>query len=75
MESALMISPLNLAPISMANFDFPVPVAPRITTTGNRRKTDDMGAAIMVLTSFENCALLRDKIFNFHHVLSKVALS
>lgn len=36
MESALIISPLNLLAISNANLDFPVPVAPKITTTGTR---------------------------------------
>ena len=36
MESVLIISPLNLLPISSANFDFPVPVAPRIKITGTR---------------------------------------
>ncbi len=29
-----MISPLNILAISNASFDFPVPVAPKITTTG-----------------------------------------
>lgn len=37
MESVLIISPLNLLPISSANFDFPVPVAPRIKITGTRK--------------------------------------
>lgn len=32
MESALIISPWNRFPISMASLDLPVPVAPRITT-------------------------------------------
>lgn len=36
-ESVLMISPLNLLSISKANFDFPVPVAPRMNTTGTRK--------------------------------------
>lgn len=36
MESALIISPLNLLAISRASFDFPVPVAPKTTTTGTR---------------------------------------
>ena len=35
-ESALMISPCSLLPISIANLDLPVPVAPRITTKGGR---------------------------------------
>jgi len=34
MESALMISPLNSAAISMANLDLPVAVAPKITIIG-----------------------------------------
>lgn len=37
MESVLIISPLNLLPISSANFDFPVPVAPSIKITGTRK--------------------------------------
>lgn len=36
MESALIISPRSRRPISIANFDFPVPVAPSITTRGGR---------------------------------------
>jgi len=32
MESALIISPFNLFPISIASLDLPVPVAPKITT-------------------------------------------
>ena len=35
MESALMISPLNLLAISIANLLLPVPVEPKITTIGN----------------------------------------
>ena len=35
-ESALMISPLNFLAMSIASLDLPVPVAPKITTTGAR---------------------------------------
>jgi len=34
MESALIISPCIRWPISIANLDFPVPVEPKMTTTG-----------------------------------------
>ena len=34
-ESVLIISPLYLAAISKASLDFPAPVDPKITTTGN----------------------------------------
>ena len=48
-ESALSISPLNFSAISMASFDFPVPVAPKITTTGSLL-TSFLAAAIVDLT-------------------------
>lgn len=46
-ESALMSSPLNAFAIWMANFDFPVPVEPKTTTTGRDRVIDCLIAAIM----------------------------
>ena len=39
-ESALIISPLNNRQISNASLDFPEPVAPRTTTSGNRLEAD-----------------------------------
>ncbi len=46
-----MISPFSFLPISMANFDFPVPVAPKITTIGKRLTalTTPLGAAIIIV--------------------------
>ena len=35
MASALIISPLNFRASSMANFDLPLPVEPKTTTTGS----------------------------------------
>ena len=56
-ESALIISPLNSLANSSESFVFPVPVAPKITTNGDRQ-----GAAIVVvvvLCSSANSGTLR----------------
>ena len=57
-ESALIISPLNILANSSESFVFPVPVAPKITTNGDRQ-----GAAIVVvvvvLCSSANSGTLR----------------
>lgn len=53
-ESALIISPCSRFPISIASLDFPVPVAPKITTKGgitpfpSARCTPRVEAAMMV---------------------------
>ena len=54
-ESALMISPLNFSAISIASFDFPAPVAPKITIKG-RRRTSLMGAAILTQIQYRTLA-------------------
>lgn len=69
MESVLIISPLNLLPISSANFDFPVPVAPSIKITGTRKGAFMEAAIFEKLNNETGAAKIRNLHINSYYNL------